>query len=81
MNLKTICRLDLKVGDIAHFYGARFEITSTEMVADKWCDGHGPVQRANGRWLDGHIQPCYFGPDKDWTFQGNKYSSDTIEVE
>lgn len=81
MNLKTICRLDLKVGDIAHFYGARFEITETASIDPRSQTIHGQIMSANGKWLDGTIEPGYFGPDQDWTFQGNKYSSTVIEVE
>ena len=42
---KQITKPELKVGNIAHFHGARFEITSTLLVEDREKD-------ANGRsWL------------------------------
>lgn len=78
----SICKLDLKVGDIAHFHGARFEIYSTNIV-----DGHNDrewpdekVMVAMGKWLDGHTVTGYFGPGKDWNFQGNHRAYVDIEM-
>lgn len=73
---KIINITDLEVGMIAHFYGARFLITSTKMVSGQATkgldfDASDLVMRANGKWLDGEIEKGYFGPEQDWVFQGN----------
>lgn len=61
--------LDLEVGDIVDFYSAKFEIISTKIVM---YDGD-QVMVAHAKWLSGNEVPFYFGPDKDWTFQGNHH--------
>lgn len=72
----------LNVGDIVEFYGALFEITSTGESRGH-IDGHeaygrfedfvgpSPVAIPNGRFISGTAVGGYFGPGKDWTFQGN----------
>lgn len=77
---KMITRPELKVGDVAHMHGARFEIISTRFVEDKAPDNNGPIMVAMGKWLDGEIVNCYFGPGKDWNFQGNKNAMVMVEV-
>lgn len=83
---KQVNILDLKVGDIAHAHGARFEIVSTTIYDEKafgntsgkeWISD---VMSANAKWIDGRIETGYFGPNKDWSFQGNKLVTVTIEV-
>ena len=82
-----ICVLDLRVGDIVKFEGARFEIVSTEIFSENCrpepehgIDAVMPVMQANAKWLSGSIMRGYFGPDyKDWCFQGNKFRSVVIE--
>ncbi|HDR9259599.1 TPA: hypothetical protein QDB21_005621 [Burkholderia vietnamiensis] len=66
------------MGDIAHFYGARFEIISTELHEPHEHDEL-PVMVAIGKWIDGAAVRGYFGPDKDWNFQGNKRARVAIE--
>lgn len=73
---KTISRMNLDVGHIAHFHGARFEITNTRMTTI----GNDPVIVANGKWLDGEIINGYFGPKQDWSFQGNQHATVDIEA-
>lgn len=82
---KIISVVELNVGDIVHFYGARFEITCAVMFRQD--DDHirqfghiGPTMAANGKWLDGATQTGYFGPGKDWNFQGNKGARVTVEI-
>lgn len=82
-NTKQITLPELQVGNIAHFHGARFEITAAKMLPESmWgkSNGNGDVMVANGKWLDGQIVNGYFGPTKDWTFQGNKLATVVIEV-
>jgi hypothetical protein len=63
------------------FYGARFEIYSTAMypeLDDPINKEYGPVMVAMGKWLDGEIVRGYFGPGKDWNFQGNRLARVTV---
>lgn len=80
----------LRQGDIVAFYGARFEIVSTRASqshirgSEAYAsidDFVGPCEVAVpiGRWLSGKIQPGYFGPDRDWIFQGNHYAEVFVE--
>jgi hypothetical protein len=84
MTTKQISTTELNVGDIVRFYGARFEIYSTAMYPerdDPRFAANGPVMVAMGKWLDGEIVRGYFGPGKDWNFQGNKLARVTIETQ
>lgn len=69
-----------KAGDIVHFHGARFRILDDARESH----GHWPqsahltraagpsdVAVAVGEWIDGEIVRGYFGPGKNWGFQGN----------
>ena len=89
MQTKQISIMNLEAGMIVHFYGARFEIVSAEVRTH--ITGHDsydnrPERRedrvmvAQAKWLDGHIESGYFGPNKDWTFQGNHYVSHVVEI-
>lgn len=82
-NLVKKSYLELRVGDIAHFHGARFEITRAELKqeTDKQLidAGHPQYMSADGKWLDGAIETGYFGPTKDWYFQGNGNATCCIE--
>lgn len=78
---KSVNIMDLKTGMIVHCHSARFEITSTRIYQDCGKQGEkNKVMVANGKWLDGRIEPFYFGPEKDWKFQGN-YLYGTLRVE
>jgi hypothetical protein len=84
--VKRINQMEVKVGDVVHFYGARFEIISrkdyVETDKDLLALGAGPTYcSAIGKWLDGAIVRGYFGPTKNWNFQGNKNVTLQIEVE
>jgi hypothetical protein len=74
---------ELHAGDVAYFHGGEFEIVSTGESRGH-IDGYGraygsfhdfvgpsPVAVPCGRWLGGEIVPNYFGPGRDWWFQGN----------
>lgn len=74
---------ELRVGDVAHAHGAEFVIFTTGESRGH-IDGYGaaygsfldfvgpsPVARPVGRWIAGETVEGYFGPDVDWTFQGN----------
>ncbi len=78
---KNVNYTELQIGDIVHFYGARFEINSVELKADTSRDANGDIMRANGKWLDGETVEGYFGPKIDWMFQGNKVAVAAIEVQ
>jgi len=79
LKIKTeiVRRTQLQVGDVAHFHGARFRIAD---VRPAFCmDGPSPVAVALGKWIDGNEEDGYFGPDRDWTFQGNTLATVAIE--
>lgn len=84
---KPINIMNLEVGMIVHFHGARFEVTSVEV---KTHSSNGSmnirpevredrVMVAHAKWLSGNIVNGYFGPEKDWTFQGNYWVSYMVE--
>lgn len=78
---KTVKCTELKVGDVVHFYGARFEIYETELHDAATCGSkYGDVMSARGKWLDGECVRGYFGPKKGWTFQGNEMATHVVEV-
>ena len=65
--------LDLAVGDQVFAHSSVFEIYSVEIHPERdpvYGDGRG-IMVAMGRWLYGAAVPGYFGPGKDWNFQGN----------
>jgi len=81
---KIVTYPELNVGDIVHFHGARFEVHTACMYREEdfgKANGHGPVMVAHARWLDGAVVSNYFGPGKDWNFQGNKLASAHIECQ
>jgi hypothetical protein len=84
MATKQVNIMDLKVGDIVHFHGARFEITSRREVQETSPEfvenGITSYVTCNGKWLSGNIERGYFGPTKDWNFQGNKRVSHAVEI-
>ncbi len=82
---KSVNIMNLVVGNIVHFLGARFEITATNIVEHRSINVEFNAERdtvmcANGKWLDGEIENCYFGPHTDWNFQGNKRVSHAVEI-
>lgn len=79
---KIVTTPELNVGNIVHFHGARFEIHTATMYAqtEERLKQYGPVMAAIGKWLDGQIVPSYFGPEKDWKFQGNSLATVAIEI-
>lgn len=86
MGTKLINQMDVKVGDIVHSYGARFEIISRtdHKETDPVVLAYGGTETfcsAIGKWLDGEIIRGYFGPDMNWNFQGNKRVTLRIETD
>lgn len=79
MATRHINQMDVKIGDIIHFYGAMFEIISRRDGFDKKLNK--PYCSAIGKWISGKIIPGYFGPEKPWDFQGNDRVTLQIEVE
>lgn len=82
---KQVNIMDLVVGNIVHFHGARFEVTATKIVEhrsmhDVFNADRDTMMVANGKWLDGAKVNGYFGPNKDWNFQGNKRVSHAVEI-
>lgn len=77
--LKTIHQF--RKGDIVCYLGAKFRVLedARESQAHRPQSGHltiahGPSDCAwaPSEWIEGHIEPGYFGPkNPDWTFQGN----------
>ncbi|HIA2362687.1 TPA: hypothetical protein ACU92F_007434, partial [Burkholderia contaminans] len=76
---KRINQLEIQVGNIVHAYGARFEITEVRTYDERderlIAMGRDKVVAAKGKWLDGRIETGYFGPTKDFNFQGNSGAS------
>lgn len=79
---KTIKTTELQVGNIVHFYGARFEVLSTQMNEPHSTDNiQKPFLSSKAKWLDGEEIRGYFGKDTtNWNFQGNELARVTIEV-
>ena len=80
---KNVPYTELKTGDIVRFYGARFEIETTEIKeeTDPKYQENGPLMRASGKWIDGEEIGGYFGKKKPyWMFQGNKLAIASIEI-
>ena len=81
---KDVSCMDLEIGNIVHFYGARFEIVSTKLLPETRDDvkKDAPMyMSAIGVWIDGAEERGYFGEDKrEWNFQGNKYARHAIEI-
>ena len=78
---KQITNVELKVGNIVQFCGARFEIFSTQLVEDHSNDNSGPIMVAMGKWLSGAVVAGYFGPrSAPWNFQGNRRAVVCIEI-
>lgn len=84
IQMKVVNQLDLKVGNIVHAYGARFEIVEInefEQTSEYLIKaGRTKIVSAIGKWIDGQILPGYFGPEKNWNFQGNSGVSQFIEA-
>lgn len=76
---RLVSVMTLAVGDIVQFHGARFLITSTAIFDSLSEDPADTYMRANGQCLEGNAVPGYFGPGKNWNFQGNR--SVTVQVE
>jgi hypothetical protein len=83
-DVQYVSATELHAGDVAYFHGAQFEIVSTgesrghiDGVAaynNSFNDfvGPSPVATPRGRWIGGEVVEGYFGPDRDWYFQGNR---------
>ena len=81
----------LRVGDVAYFHGGVFAITSTGESRGH-IDGYmgygsfgafvgpSPVAVPVGRFIGGEAVLGYFGPGKDWAFQGNRRAMVTIRA-
>lgn len=72
----------MRVGDIVHAHGARFRVKEIRNYAlSSFPDRQGPdhVVVNIAEWLSGRIERGYFGPNKDWNFQGNHNVSLWIE--
>ncbi|TES65654.1 hypothetical protein E2P84_36615 [Burkholderia cepacia] len=85
MQTIRISTTQLHKGDVVHAHGARFEIvsdvTSYRGQGEPAFNEHGvgSVAACTGRWIDGAVVRGYFGPNKDWTFQGNHHALVRIE--
>lgn len=78
----------LRKGDIVHFYGGRFEVTTErrESIGHRpegyWPqEGVGPSDCvvSMGVCLEGSIEG-YFKPGTEWAFQGNQRATYAVEV-
>jgi hypothetical protein len=76
---------EFNVGDRVEFYGGEFEIVEVRESRGhiKGCAAYGrladfvgpsPVAYARGKFIGGRAALDYFGPDKDFVFQGNALS-------
>lgn len=88
MKTKLVKRTELQPGNIVHAYGARFEITTMQiLVTVSSARDHQQglvtspfIMLAESKWLDGKIVDGYFGPTRSWKFQGNDGALVDIEV-
>ena len=84
--VKTIVSsTNLNVGDVVEYYGARFKIISTGESRShiKGIGAYGmtgefigpsPVATPIGKFISGQPVNCYFGQDKNFSFQGNVHN-------
>jgi hypothetical protein len=79
--------LDLQVGDIVQYNGARFEIIAANnylrnpnSLLSAYTGWNEDVMNAIGQWIDGDIIKGYFGPFQNFTFQGNKNRFLQVEI-
>lgn len=73
--LTTVRATEVQIGNIIHAYGARFEVVRIVRFTEQ------DVVQANiARWLDGRIEVGYFGPSKDFNFQGTSCGMFRIEA-
>ena len=61
---------ELKQNDIVIAHGAKFRLQTDAQIAHHPLDT--PCYWCKGTWISGRIEPGYFGPDQDWTFQGTE---------
>ena len=83
METKYIKTTDLQVGNIVHFYGARFEVLEVQMNQPHSTDKiQKPFLSSKAKWIDGVQVRGYFGEGTiDWNFQGNDQAGVTIEIQ
>lgn len=80
---QIIKNTELQVGDVVHAYGARFRIVEVKTYRE--ADGYfmhpwsGDTTVGVGEWIDGCVKPGYFGPKKNFKFQGNSSAHRCIE--
>ena len=81
--MKTVSYTELQVGNIVHFYRARFEIISAEICKESLQNAEKGMPEefmsAKGVWLDGEEISGYFGRGTAWHFQGNIKARCAIE--
>ena len=83
MKTLNILNTQAVVGMIVRAYGARFKIEEIRNYAlsnDNALQGPQNVAVNLAIWLDGHIEPGYFGPETVWNFQGNANISLQVEA-
>ncbi|WP_310638988.1 hypothetical protein [Burkholderia gladioli] len=82
--LQTIKNIDVKIGDIVHAYGARFNIIKVYEYEERdprlIALGLDKIVSGEGQWIDGETITGYFGPTKNFNFQGNANATLRIEV-
>lgn len=86
INLIYVNIHDMQLGDRVYAAGALFEVKEAYTVPRDaqdllhgYSDDRGVAVRIS-RWLFGHIERGYFGPNKEWNFQGNHRVSHWIAV-
>lgn len=78
MELQQVLNTQVIVGDIIHAHGAVFKVKEVRNYPGVGTDGK-DVAANIAEWVSGRIEPGYFGPDKDWNFQGNDRATQLIE--
>lgn len=70
MELQRVLNTQVIVGDIVHAHGAVFKVKEVINFPGEGTDGK-DVAVNIAEWISGRTVPGYFGPGKDWNFQGN----------
>lgn len=80
--LNAVLNTQARPGMVVHAYGARFRINEVRNYAlsnNPELQGPQNVAVNLADWIDGAIEPGYFGPNMVWNFQGNAHVSLSVE--
>ncbi|MDN0028631.1 hypothetical protein [Serratia marcescens] len=78
MELQRVLNTEIIIGDIVHAHGAVFKVIKVFSFPGAGTDGK-DVAANIAEWVSGRIEPGYFGPGREWNFQGNDRVTQLIE--